>query len=234
MIRLFQTGQTKKISFKKLILTLFICASVVTWIGVSTLLANEDDPADDTENTEPSFQNATQEQRARNVAIKATLQDEEVMDAVREAKEDEDNDEARRVFKEAVADYMEQISKKRAEGEGWGVILQELGVHPRYSGLGHFKHKAKYGSHYPTHYHVKSETKAAQAKSHQKHSLKRLTKSDPASNSKNDGFSKTKHVGENYSGYDKNRGLALGHRNDKSGGHGHGRGNSGGHGRGKK
>jgi hypothetical protein len=237
MIRLIQSGQAKKqISLKKLLLTLFICASAVTWIGISILFADEHDPADDMENTELSFQNATQEQRARNVAIKATLQDEKVMDAVKEAKEDKDFDKARDLFKDAVADYMEQISDMRAEGEGWGVILQEFGVHPRYSGLGHYKNKAKYGAHYPTQYHVKSETKAAQAKSHKKQSLKKLSKSDPALNGKNDDFLKTKLGGENYNGYDKIRGPGLGHRNEKNGGHGHGhgRGNSGGHGRGKK
>jgi hypothetical protein len=200
MIGLFPTGKTKKqISLKKFLLTFFVCVSVVTWIGISTIFADEDDPADNMENTEHSFQNAAQEQHAKNIAIKAALQDPKVIEAISKAKESGELDDfkaARAQFKETVADITQQISDMRAE-RGWGEIAKEFGVHPRYLGLGHYKHKAKYATH-------------------------------------------TKHESQNYNGHNKNRGLALGHSKDKSGGHGvgHGRGNGGGngggHGRGKK
>jgi len=202
---LFPTGKTKKqISFKKILLAFFVCAWVVTWIGISTLQADEDDPADNMENTELSFQNAAQEKHAKNVAIKAALEDPDVIDAIAEAKKSGDFEAARALFKETVADNTGQISDMRAEGRGWGEIAKEFEVHPKYLGLGHYKHKSKYRAHYQTQHHKKSESKAAKAGS--------------------------------YNGHNKDRGLALGHAKDKSGGHGvgPGRGNAGGHGRGKK
>jgi len=211
MIGLFPTGKTKnQIYLKKFLLAFFVCASVFTWIGISTLFADEDDPADNMENTEHSFQNAAQEQHAKNIAIKAALQDPKVIEAISKAKESGELDDfkaARAQFKETVADITRQISDMRAE-RGWGEIAKEFGVHPKYLGLGHYKHKAKYSAHYQTQHHIKSKSKADKARS--------------------------------YNGHNKDRGLALGHGKDKSGGHGvgHGRGNGGGngggHGRGKK
>ena len=40
----------KQISLKKILMAFFVCASVVTWIGISALFADEDDPADNKEN----------------------------------------------------------------------------------------------------------------------------------------------------------------------------------------
>jgi hypothetical protein len=240
MIGLFPAGKTKKqIPLKKFIWVFFICAFVVTWIGISTIQADEDDPADNMENTEVGFQNAAQQQRTKNVAIKAAFEDPEVIEAISKAKESGELDDfktARDLFKKTVAEITREISKKRAEGEGWGDILKELGLHPRYAGLGHFKNKAKYGAYYPTQHHIKSEIKAATARSYKGDRMKGHGMSDSASNGKKFGFPKTKLAGQAYSGQNKNRGLALGHSKDKGGGHGGGRGagNSGGRGGGKK
>jgi len=237
MIRLFPTGKTKnQISLKRFLLAFFVCASVFTWIGISTIFADEDDPADNMENTEVGFQNAAQQQRTKNVATKAALQDPRVIAAIEEAKENEDFEKARALFKRAVAYYTQQISEKRAEGRGWGDILKELGLHPKYSGLGHFKNKAKYGVHYPMQHQMKSKIKAATARSFKGERMKGHGKSDSASNGKKYGFSKTKIAGQKYNDHNKKQGLALGHSKDKSGGHGRGNGggNGGGYGGGKK
>ncbi len=237
MIRLFPTAKAKKqIPLKKFLLAFFVCAFVVTWIGISTIQADEDDPADDTENTEVGYQNGAQQQRTKNVAITAALQDPRVIAAIDKAKEEGDFEKARALFNRAVEYYTEQISTMRAEGRGWGDILKELGLHPKYAGLGHFKNKAKYGAYYPVQHHMKSEIKAATARSYKGDSMKGHGMSDSASNGKKFGFSKTKLAGQAYSGHNKNRGLALGHSKDKGGGHGgsRGAGNSGGRGGGKK
>jgi hypothetical protein len=205
MIEKCPAEKTKKqISLKKLILTFFVCASVVSWIGISTLFADEDDPADNMENTEPSFQNAAQEQHAKNVAIKAALQDPKVIEAIENAKKSGDFEEARALFKETVADNTQQISDMRAEGRGWGEIAKELDVHPKYLGLGHYKHKSKYAAQYQTKHHIKSENKAAKTRSYNGHNKDR-------------GLAL---------GYDKDK---IGDH-----GIGNGGGNGGGHGRGKK
>jgi hypothetical protein len=136
MIRLFPTYTNRKqLSLKQFLLALFICASVVAWIGISTIQADEVDPGDYVENTEVNLQNATQEQHARNIAIEAALQD----DAVTAAIQSGDDEAARTEFETAVTEFMQQISDRRAKGEGWGYIANDLGVHPKYLGLGHFK-----------------------------------------------------------------------------------------------
>ena len=237
MIRLLSIAKAKKqIPLKKFLLAFFVCAFVVTWIGISTIQADEDDPADNMDNTELSFQNAAQQQRTKNVAIKAAFEDPDVINAISEAKESGDFEAARDLIKETVELITKDILDMRAEGRGWGDILKELGLHPKYAGLGHFKNKAKYGAYYPAQHHMKSEIKAATARSFKGDSMKGHGMSDSASNGKKFGFSKTKLAGQNYNGQNKNRGLALGHSKDKGGGHGGGRGagNSGGHGAGKK
>lgn len=174
MMRLFPTVITKKqISLNKFLVAFLVCASVVTWIGISTLFADEDDPADNMENTELSFQNAAQAQHAKNVAIKAALQDPDVIAAIEKAKESGNFDEARALFKETVAHNTRQISDMRAESRGWGEIAKEFDVHPKYLGLGHYKHKAKYGAHYQTQHHIKSENKAVKAKNGNGHNKER-------------------------------------------------------------
>jgi len=239
MIGLFPVGKTKtQIPLKKLLLAFFVCAAVVTWIGISTIQADEDDPADDTENTEVGYQNGAQQQRTENVAIKAALQDPRVIAAIEKAKEERDFEKARALFNRAVEYYTEQISTMRVEGRGWGDILKELDVHPRYAGLGQFKNKVKYGVHYPKQHQMKSEIKAATARSFKGESMKGHGKSDSASNGKKSGFSKTKPAVQNYSIHNSSQGLALGHSKGKGkgGGHGfgHGHSNDGGKGNGKK
>lgn len=142
MIRLFPTCINRKQLFlKQFLLTFFICASVAVWMGISTIQADENDPGDYVENTEVNFQNNAQEQHAKNVAIKAALQDPEVIAAISDAKQSGDFEAARTLFRETVAEFMQQISDRRAAGEGWGYIAKDLGVHPKYLGLGHFKNK---------------------------------------------------------------------------------------------
>jgi uncharacterized membrane protein YgcG len=148
MIRLFPTDTTKKQLFlKKFLLLLFICASVATWIGIATIQADDIDPGDYKENTELNFQNAAQKQHAKNIAISAALKDPEVIDAISEAKDRGDFDAARTEFRKAVWAYMQEISQKRDEGEGWGNIAKYYGVHPKYLGLGHFKNKEEFSGH---------------------------------------------------------------------------------------
>jgi hypothetical protein len=136
MIRLFPIYTNRKqLSLKQFLLALFICASVVAWIGISTIQADEVDPGDYVENTEVNFQNAAQEQHAKNLAIEAALQDEAVTAAI----ESGNDEEARTAFEEAFEAYMQQISDRRAKGEGLGYIANDLGIHPGHLGLGHYK-----------------------------------------------------------------------------------------------
>jgi hypothetical protein len=147
MIRLFPTYTTKKqLSLKKFLLVFFICAAIAPWIGISTIQADEDetDPGEYTENNEVNFQNDAQRRHAKNLAIKMALQDDNLMDKVSEAKNNDDYDTARDLFKSAVDENMEEISKMRAEGYGWGYIAQHYKVHPKYLGLGHYKNRAKH------------------------------------------------------------------------------------------
>ncbi len=148
MIWLLPTSIAKKqFSLKKILLAFFICATVVTWIGISATQADETDPGDYMENGKVSFQNTAQKRHAKNIAIKAVLQDDAVMEEISDLKESGDLEAARDRFKEAVRENMQEISNRRAEGEGWGYIAKQFGVHPRYVGLGHFKNKAKLADH---------------------------------------------------------------------------------------
>jgi hypothetical protein len=155
VIRLFSTGKAKKqISIKSFLATFFVCVSVVTWIDISTILADEDDPADNMDNTELSFQNPAQVQHANNVATQAALQH----SAVIAAKENGDTEEADRLFNEKVEAFTQKISDMRAEGRGWGDIAKELGVHPSFLGLGHSNKIAKSNSYPSTRSQMKSES----------------------------------------------------------------------------
>ena len=149
MIRLFPTYTNRKQLFiKHFLLIFFICASAATWIGISTIQADDVDPGDHAGNHEVNFQNAAQEQHAKNIAIKAALQDTGLMQEISSAKDNGDVEAARTQFKEAVATYMQEISEKRAEGEGWGNIAKDYGVHPKYLGLGHFKKNKEHAGQY--------------------------------------------------------------------------------------
>ena len=142
-MRLFPTDTNRKqLSFKIFFWVFFICASVASWIGISTIQADENDPGEYMQNNEVNFQNAAQERHAKNLAIKMALKDDDLMQDVRDLKKEEDYEGARNLFKTAVNENMQEISKMRAEGWGWGNIAKYYEVHPKYLGLGHYKHKA--------------------------------------------------------------------------------------------
>ena len=214
MIRLLAIAKAKKqIPLKKFLLAFFVCAFVVTWIGISTIQADEDDPADNMDNTELSFQNAAQEQRAENIATQVALEDPDA----------------------EIEQVTEDIYNMRSSGMGWGEIAQYYGFHPSISGLGHFKSNHENAAQISKHPHWKTELQEATARSFKGNSMKGHGMSDSASNGKKFDFPKTKLGGQNYSGQNKNRGLALGHSKDKGGGHGSGRGaGNSGRGGGKK
>ena len=76
MIDLLSTGKNKKnISVKYLLLTFFVCISMVAWIGISDLRADVDDPEDNTDEM-----NKAQTLRIENVAKEAASQDPDMND----------------------------------------------------------------------------------------------------------------------------------------------------------
>jgi hypothetical protein len=77
MIDLLSTGNNKKkISVKYLLLTFFVCISMVAWLGITDLRADVDDPEDNTDEIEVGANDA-QTQRLENVAEQAALLDPE-------------------------------------------------------------------------------------------------------------------------------------------------------------
>ena len=115
MIDLLSTGKNKKnISVKYLLLTFFVCISMVAWLGISDLRADEDDPEDNT--------NDAQTLRLENVTKEAELQDPNKEDGF----------------------YTDLITQMRLDGMGWGDIVHALNktpynleIHPSVLGLGH-------------------------------------------------------------------------------------------------
>jgi len=76
MMGLLSTGKNKKkISVKYLFLTIFVCISMVAWLGISDLKADENDPDNNPDEYEVRYQNAAQAQRTDNVARQGALQD---------------------------------------------------------------------------------------------------------------------------------------------------------------
>ena len=125
MIGLLSAGKNKKnISVRYLLLTFFVCISMVAWLGISDLRADGNDPEPNSDEIEGAFQNITQEQRAENVANEAALQDPE-------DGHDEDF-------------YTDLIENWRESGMGWGDIVHnlntdyDLNIHPSVLGLGHY------------------------------------------------------------------------------------------------
>lgn len=121
MIDLLSTQRNKKkISVKYLILTFFVCVSMVAWLGITDLRADVDDPEDNTDEM-----NKAQTLRLENVANEAASQDPD------ESKNEE--------F------YSSLIDKWRASGMGWGDIVHklnrdyDLNIHPSVLGLGESK-----------------------------------------------------------------------------------------------
>lgn len=125
MIDLLSTGKNKKnISVKYLLLTFFVCISMVAWLGISDLRADGNDPESNSDEFEWGFQNSTQEQRAENLAHEAASQD-----------SDDSHDEG---F------YTDLIENWRESGMGWGEIVHtlntdekyDLDIHPSVLGMG--------------------------------------------------------------------------------------------------
>jgi hypothetical protein len=135
MIDLLSTGKSKKnISIKYLLITFFVCISMVAWLGISDLRADEGDPENNT--------NDAQTQRLENLANEAALQDPEVINLI----EDGDIEGAEKKYDDNVEAFTEQISDWRALGMGWGDIVHKLNreyeeydldIHPSVLGLGH-------------------------------------------------------------------------------------------------
>jgi len=124
MIDLLSTGKNKKnISFKHLLLTFFVCISMIAWFGISDLMADENDPEPNSDEFEGGFQNMTQEQRAEILANEAASQDPQL----------------------DVSGYKDLIEDMRESGMGWGDIVHSLNadtnynldIHPSVLGLGH-------------------------------------------------------------------------------------------------
>ena len=132
MIDLLSTGKNKKnISVKYLLLTFFVCVSMVAWLGISDLRADVDDPEDNTDEIEEGFQNTAQEQHAENIAREAASLDPDWTN--------KDKDE----YDEIVGDYTDEILELRLSGMGWGNIVHYINrkynyeIHPSVLGLGH-------------------------------------------------------------------------------------------------
>jgi hypothetical protein len=211
MIGLLSTGKNKnKISVKYLLLTFFVCVSMVAWLGISDLRADEDDPEDNTDEFKVRFHNAAQAQHADNVARQAALQDPLVIDLIERGRLKA----AKAVYLGKVETFTQQISRMRASGMGWGDIVHNINImynyeiHPSVLGLGHSPITFKESVHFSKHSSMKSKSKIVQRNS------------DLA-------YANSRHNNQG-------KGLALGHSKDKSSnGGGHGGGNGGGNGGGK-
>jgi hypothetical protein len=142
MVGLLLKGKNeKKISTKYLFLIFFVCVSMVAWLGISELKADENDPDGNPDEYEVRYQNAAQAQRTDNVARQAALQDPEVIDLIELGVKD---DATKAVYLGKVEMYTQQILDWRASGMGWGDIVHTLNnspynleIHPSVLGLGH-------------------------------------------------------------------------------------------------
>ena len=127
MIDLLSTK--KNISVKYLLLTFFVCISMVAWLGISDLRADVDDPEDNTNKIEEEFQNTAQEQHADNIAKEAAFQGHTW------SNKDE--------YDKIVGDYTDEVLELRLSGMGWGEIVHYINreynyeIHPSVLGLGH-------------------------------------------------------------------------------------------------
>ena len=121
MIGLLSTGKNKKsISVKYLFLTIFVCISMIAWLGISDIRADGNDPEPHPDEFERGVNDA-QTQRLENLANEA-------------AEKDPDPDDY---------DYEELIEGWRESGMGWGEIVHtlnedpyNLNIHPSVLGLG--------------------------------------------------------------------------------------------------
>jgi uncharacterized membrane protein YgcG len=216
MIGLLLTEKnSQKISVKYFLLTFFVCLSMVAWLGISDLRADEDDPDNNSDEYEVRFQNAAQAQRTDNVARQAALQDPLFNDLIDQGRYKA----ARAVYLGKVETLSRQISRMRANGMGWGDIVHKINVeynyelHPSVLGLGHSPKSFKESVHHSKHSYKKSKSKMVQKDSDLAYADSRLN--------------------------NQGKGHALGHSKDKNsnrgGGHDGGNGGSkgGGNGGGK-
>lgn len=240
MIRLRLNSATKKqLLLKNFLLAFFICASVVTWMGLSAIQADETDPDGYVKDGNVKFQNTAQRKHAKNIAIKAVLQDEEVMKKISWLRKNKGDEAARARFEEEMRKNICEIADKRAKGEGWGNIAKDYGVHPKYLGLGHFKNNKE----------LSGKNHNSQNKSGSLASGRSYGKGGDhgggnghgngfghgGGNGHGNGFG---HGGGNGHGNGHGNGLGNGggngHGNGNGNGHGNGGGNGGGHGQGNK
>ena len=212
MIGPLSRGQHKKnISIKYLLLTFFACISMIAWLGLSDLRADENDPDNYPDEYEVRFQNAAQAQRTDNVARQAALQDPLVIDLIDQRRYKE----ARAVYLGNVETYTQQIFDWRASGMGWGDIVHKINMeynyelHPSVLGLGHSPTSFKETVHHSKHSYKKSKSKMVQKDSDLAYANSRQNK--------------------------QGNGLALGHSKDRNSnrGGGHSGGKGGGNGSGK-
>ena len=212
MVGLLSTEENKKkISVKYFLLTFFVCLSMVAWLGISDLMADEDDPDNNSDEYEVRYQNAAQAQRTDNVARQGALQDPLVNDLIDQGRYKT----ARAVYLGKVETLSRQISRMRANGMGWGDIVHKINVeynyelHPSVLGLGHSPKSFKESVHHSKHSYKKSKSKMVQKDSDLAYANSRQN--------------------------NQGKGLSLGHSKDKSsnGGGGHSGGKGGGNGGGK-
>jgi len=236
--RFFARNTTKPGSIKFMILTVCVAICLTAWLAIAKLQASENNM----DHPDANFQNAAQAQHAYNVATQAALQDPRVERAIARAKKSRDPRDirrARRLFNEKKDHYIEEISDMRESGMGWGNIAKQLDVHPSFLGRGHSKFRAKHHLDFTKHTRMRSEIKAATARSFKGEVIKGHVANGSVSKHKSLSLAPKKGRGPN-----NGRGLALGHSKSKGGtvtagqttgngkGHGNGRGlgNSGGHG----
>ena len=149
MIDLLSTEKNKKnISVKYLLLTFFVCISMVAWFGISDLRADVDDPEDNTYEIEEGFQNTAQEQHAENIAKEAALLDPNSTDKAE--------------YDKIVGDYTDEILDLRLSGMGWGDIVHYINrkysyeIHTSVLGLGHTPKSFEEAVHSSKHSRIKS------------------------------------------------------------------------------
>jgi len=114
----------KKILAKYLLLSVVVCISMVAWLGLTDLMADE---------PEVMFQNAAQAQHADHVARQAALQDPDVIELIERGRYKA----ARALYHENVEIFTRQISRMRAAGMEWEKITRRYDVHSSVLGLGH-------------------------------------------------------------------------------------------------
>jgi hypothetical protein len=115
------------LSIKYLFFTIFVCISMVAWLGISDLRADEDDLEDNKYENEEGYQNSAQKQHIENIAKAAAL-----LDLNKEGGQNE-------------AFYISEIERMRSEGMGLGQIVHALNlnrdpklkIHPSVLGLRH-------------------------------------------------------------------------------------------------